>query len=49
MTMSQSNSPKASARHPRSWIFYATLLVIFWGVWGAFWPCPPPGTATPTR
>lgn len=40
MTMSQSNSPKASARHPRSWIFYATLLVIFWGVWGAFSALP---------
>jgi len=24
----------------RSWIFYATLLVVFWGVWGAFSALP---------
>ncbi|ULN48302.1 DMT family transporter [Mycolicibacterium goodii] len=40
MTMPQSDSPTASTRHPRSWIFYATLLVIFWGVWGAFSALP---------
>ena len=26
--------------HTRSWIFYATLLVLFWGVWGAFSALP---------
>lgn len=40
MTMPQSGSPAAPARHPRSWIFYATLLVIFWGIWGAFSALP---------
>jgi hypothetical protein len=29
-----------STSHPRSWIFYATLLVLFWGVWGAFSALP---------
>ena len=24
----------------RSWIFYAALLVLFWGVWGAFSALP---------
>ena len=24
----------------RSWIFYATLLILFWGVWGAFSALP---------
>ena len=26
--------------HTRSWIFYATLLILFWGVWGAFSALP---------
>jgi drug/metabolite transporter (DMT)-like permease len=26
--------------HTRSWIFYATLLVLFWGIWGAFSALP---------
>jgi drug/metabolite transporter (DMT)-like permease len=26
--------------HTRGWIFYATLLVLFWGVWGAFSALP---------
>jgi drug/metabolite transporter (DMT)-like permease len=29
-----------STGHPRSWIFYATLLILFWGVWGAFSALP---------
>ncbi|MCW2520219.1 MAG: rane protein [Mycobacterium sp.] len=28
------------AGHTRSWIFYATLLILFWGVWGAFSALP---------
>jgi drug/metabolite transporter (DMT)-like permease len=28
------------ATHTRSWIFYATLLVLFWGIWGAFSALP---------
>jgi drug/metabolite transporter (DMT)-like permease len=40
MTKPQSDSPATSVRHPRSWIFYATLLVLFWGVWGAFSALP---------
>ena len=24
----------------RSWIFYAALLILFWGVWGAFSALP---------
>lgn len=32
-------APTAPAR-TRSWIFYATLLVLFWGVWGAFSALP---------
>lgn len=30
----------AAAGTTRSWIFYATLLVLFWGVWGAFSALP---------
>ena len=30
------NRPRAA----RSWIFYATLLILFWGVWGAFSALP---------
>ena len=26
--------------HTRSWIFYAALLILFWGVWGAFSALP---------
>ena len=29
-----------TARHTHSWIFYATLLILFWGVWGAFSALP---------
>jgi drug/metabolite transporter (DMT)-like permease len=29
-----------SAGTTRSWIFYATLLILFWGVWGAFSALP---------
>jgi drug/metabolite transporter (DMT)-like permease len=29
-----------TAGHTRSWIFYATLLILFWGVWGAFSALP---------
>lgn len=32
-------APTPTAR-TRSWIFYATLLVLFWGVWGAFSALP---------
>jgi drug/metabolite transporter (DMT)-like permease len=32
-------TPTPPAR-TRSWIFYATLLVLFWGVWGAFSALP---------
>ena len=28
------------ARTTRSWIFYATLLILFWGIWGAFSALP---------
>jgi drug/metabolite transporter (DMT)-like permease len=34
------DAPNASAGHTRSWIFYATLLVLFWGIWGAFSALP---------
>ena len=30
----------STAAHPRSWIFYAALLILFWGVWGAFSALP---------
>jgi drug/metabolite transporter (DMT)-like permease len=29
-----------TAKQTRSWIFYAALLVLFWGVWGAFSALP---------
>src|SRR3954452_10542591 len=29
-----------STGHTRSWIFYAALLILFWGVWGAFSALP---------
>ncbi len=35
MTDITANTPKT-----RSWIFYAALLIIFWGVWGAFSALP---------
>jgi drug/metabolite transporter (DMT)-like permease len=31
---------ESTAKTGRSWIFYATLLVLFWGVWGAFSALP---------
>lgn len=30
----------SAVTHTRSWIFYATLLVLFWGFWGAFSALP---------
>src|ERR1700759_4836364 len=30
----------ATAAKTRSWIFYAALLILFWGVWGAFSALP---------
>jgi drug/metabolite transporter (DMT)-like permease len=30
----------APSGHTRSWIFYAALLILFWGVWGAFSALP---------
>jgi drug/metabolite transporter (DMT)-like permease len=33
-------STTTPAGHTRSWIFYATLLILFWGVWGAFSALP---------
>jgi hypothetical protein len=30
----------STVTHTRSWIFYATLLVLFWGIWGAFSALP---------
>jgi drug/metabolite transporter (DMT)-like permease len=30
----------AAKRQTRSWIFYAALLILFWGVWGAFSALP---------
>jgi drug/metabolite transporter (DMT)-like permease len=30
----------STARPNRSWIFYATLLILFWGIWGAFSALP---------
>lgn len=29
-----------TAPRTRSWIFYAALLILFWGVWGAFSALP---------
>jgi len=34
----QSTAPPAGGT--RSWIFYATLLILFWGIWGAFSALP---------
>ena len=31
---------RRSPRRTKSWIFYAALLVLFWGVWGAFSALP---------
>ncbi|MET0457152.1 MAG: DMT family transporter [Mycobacterium sp.] len=31
---------KTTAGQTRSWIFYAALLILFWGVWGAFSALP---------
>jgi drug/metabolite transporter (DMT)-like permease len=33
-------TPTAATAHTRSWIFYAALLILFWGVWGAFSALP---------
>jgi drug/metabolite transporter (DMT)-like permease len=33
-------TPTVPTSRTRSWIFYATLLVLFWGVWGAFSALP---------
>jgi drug/metabolite transporter (DMT)-like permease len=33
-------APTTSAGRSRSWIFYAALLVLFWGIWGAFSALP---------
>jgi drug/metabolite transporter (DMT)-like permease len=33
-------TPSNTTSRTRSWIFYATLLVLFWGVWGAFSALP---------
>ena len=30
----------AATGRTRSWIFYAALLIVFWGVWGAFSALP---------
>jgi drug/metabolite transporter (DMT)-like permease len=35
--MSDATDP---ARTTRSWIFYAALLIVFWGIWGAFSALP---------
>jgi len=35
--MSDTSNP---ARTTRSWIFYAALLIVFWGIWGAFSALP---------
>lgn len=38
-----SSSPQSSGAtkgNPRSWIFYAALLILFWGVWGALSALP---------
>ena len=34
------DTPTAATTQTRSWIFYAALLIIFWGVWGAFSALP---------
>jgi drug/metabolite transporter (DMT)-like permease len=33
-------APTTSAGRSRSWIFYAALLILFWGIWGAFSALP---------
>ncbi|GFG52354.1 hypothetical protein CQY20_29970 [Mycolicibacterium agri] len=33
-------TPTAATARTRSWIFYAALLILFWGVWGAFSALP---------
>ena len=34
------DTPTTATKQTRSWIFYAALLIIFWGVWGAFSALP---------
>ena len=34
------DTPTTATTQTRSWIFYAALLIIFWGVWGAFSALP---------
>jgi drug/metabolite transporter (DMT)-like permease len=38
--MTTPNSTGPSNTSTRSWIFYAALLILFWGVWGAFSALP---------
>jgi drug/metabolite transporter (DMT)-like permease len=34
------DTPTTATKQTRSWIFYAALLIVFWGVWGAFSALP---------
>lgn len=40
MTDASTASTNSTDRGTRSWIFYAALLILFWGIWGAFSALP---------